>query len=292
MDAHADAAALSDFTRFFDAEFPYVVRSITPIANHAAEDVAQEAFVVALRQWERVRTLDAPHAWVRLVAKRLALRTRGREVERSRREGLLDADVEIETAISDRMDVARALADLPERQRVAVRLHYQADLPVAAVASVLGATEIATRVTLHRARAGLAGTLLGIPGIWTTQVPWQVDDLVAAVRAIGAEEHLDVLRSELPLGDGRWTISFRSGRYWIGTDAGERLDEGVWRIRGRGLELTPWNSSGDVSIASSIDGRRARLRVRADTTAPTRGVPDDVFLRLILDRRDLVRVEM
>lgn len=289
MDAHADAAALSDFSRFFDAEFPHIVRSITPIASHAAEDVAQEAFVVALLQWERVRMLEAPHAWVRLVAKRLALRTRGRDLERSRREGLVDADAGIETAISDRMDVTRALADLPERQRVAVRLHYEADLPVAAVASMLGSTEVATRVTLHRARAGLAGTLLGIPGTWTTVEPWQVDDLVAAVREIGAEQHLDVLRSELPLGDGRWTITFRSGRYWIGTDDGERLDDGAWRIRGRGLQLTPWNGSGYVNIASSVDGRRARLRVGADTTAPTKGVPDDVFLRLILDRRDLVR---
>ncbi len=289
MDPNADAAALNDFTRFFDAEFPHVVRSITPIASHVAEDVAQEAFVAALRQWDRVGSLDAPHAWVRLVARRLALRTRGRDLERSRREALVEADVSIETPTSDRMDLARAVAHLPDRQRAAVRLHYETDLPVAAVASMLGSTEVATRVTLHRARIRLAGTLLGIPGTWTTTEPWRVDDLVAAVREIGAEEHLDLIRSELPLGDGQWVISLRSGRYWIGTDAGERLDGGAWNIRGHGLELTPWNDSGVVNIASSIDGRRARFRVGVDTTAPTKGVPDDVFLRLILDRREFVR---
>lgn len=289
MDAHADAAALTDFARFFDAEFPHVVRSITPIASHVAEDVAQEAFVAALRQWDRVGKLDAPHAWVRLVAKRLALRTWGRDLERSRREALIDADPATEMPISDRMDLARAVADLPDRQRAAVRLHYGTDLPVAAVASMLGSTEAATRVALHRARTRLAGTLLGIPGTWTTAEPWRVDDLVAAIREIGVEKQLDIIRSELPLGDGRWVISFRSGRYWIGTDAGERMDDGAWNIRGRGLELTPWNDSGVVDISSSVDGRRARFRVGLDTTAPTNGVPDDVFLRLILDRREFVR---
>src|SRR5512132_3849516 len=39
----------------------------------AAEDIAQDAFVVAHRQWDRVGGYDDPGAWVRRVAANLAV---------------------------------------------------------------------------------------------------------------------------------------------------------------------------------------------------------------------------
>ena len=40
----------------------------------AAEDLAQDAFVQLLRHWSRVATYDAPGAWLRRVAIRMAVR--------------------------------------------------------------------------------------------------------------------------------------------------------------------------------------------------------------------------
>jgi RNA polymerase sigma-70 factor (ECF subfamily) len=57
------------------------------------------------------------------------------------------------------LDVLRALATLPMKDRAAVVLHHLCDVPVAEVARTLGASPGATAVRLHRARARLAEVL-------------------------------------------------------------------------------------------------------------------------------------
>ena len=58
----------------------------------------------------------------------------------------------------------RALRALPDRQRVAVALHYLADLSVADVAAAMGISEGAVKTHLHRARSQLAVSLEGLRG--------------------------------------------------------------------------------------------------------------------------------
>ena len=56
---------------------------------------------------------------------------------------------------TDRADVQTALRSLPFRQRQATILYYWGDLPVAAVAELMGLTEGAVRAHLAHARRAL-----------------------------------------------------------------------------------------------------------------------------------------
>ncbi len=58
------------------------------------------------------------------------------------------------------MDLANALQQLPLKQRTCVLLFYYEDRPIAEIVDILGISEGAVKVHLHRARERLA-TLLG-----------------------------------------------------------------------------------------------------------------------------------
>ena len=69
------------------------------------------------------------------------------------------------TADSDlQMDVLDALQDLPQRQRHAILLYYLADLPVAAVADLMNASEGSVKTHLSRARRTLGVRLAPLQG--------------------------------------------------------------------------------------------------------------------------------
>jgi RNA polymerase sigma-70 factor (ECF subfamily) len=57
------------------------------------------------------------------------------------------------------VDLMRAVAQLPAQQRAAVVLFYFEDRPVAEIVDLLGCTESAAKVWLHRARRRLAELL-------------------------------------------------------------------------------------------------------------------------------------
>jgi DNA-directed RNA polymerase specialized sigma24 family protein len=120
-----------------------------------ARELAQDAFVQLLRHWTRVSTHDSPEAWVRVVAVRLALKAR----RRSERAGVALPLGSVAAPGGDRVDVERAVAQLPTMQRAAVILHYLEDLPTESVARALGCRPATARVHLHRARIRLAELL-------------------------------------------------------------------------------------------------------------------------------------
>lgn len=288
MDAASRAAEFASFVR---AEYAPTVRRVAPLIGEQAEDVAQEAFIAAFRRWDHVRSLQAPHAWVQLVARRIAWSTRSRERARPARE-LAAAGEPFETdatptpgEAADVLDVARAIEDLPARQRLAVRLYYGADLPITEVAATLGMSEAAAKVLVHRARNRLAAGLMPIVGTWVTASRWEIDDEAAALRRMGARRFEAPVIDATPLGDGHWILRVDSKTYSIETDFGLRLDYGRARIIRGGLQLLPWDGSGVVELRAELAANRARFEVFRDTTAPTRGVPDEVFQRLILGSR-------
>jgi RNA polymerase sigma-70 factor (sigma-E family) len=99
-----------------------------------AEDVAQEALARTHLRWARLR--DNPQGWVVTVSTNLAidrLRRRRRTVESGGEPVAL-----VETHLSERIDLARALRRLPKRQRQVVVLRYLADWPELEVADALG----------------------------------------------------------------------------------------------------------------------------------------------------------
>ena len=272
-----------DFAWFFRVHFLPTVRSVESVAGIAAEDIAQEAFIVALKRWEDVSRLEAPDAWVRLVARRMAWRVRGREVDRSNRE--LAASPAKPSQLADRstVDLDRAVAGLPRQQRAAVRLHYMADLPVTRVAEILGCTEAAVKTWLFRARERLGEALIGHRGRWVSERRWRPDDVVKRLRATQDDRYVEIVVDALHVRNSRWTLTMEGGAYQLETDEGERLDRGRYRMRAGVLSLTPWNGSGRIVLLPEIDGARARFRLIDDTTAPTRDVPDDVYIRLLLE---------
>jgi RNA polymerase sigma-70 factor (ECF subfamily) len=149
-----------DFDAFFRASYAPLVRALAVVAADAqvAEDVVQDAFVQALRHWPKVRGYDRPEAWVRRVAlNKLAdrgrrHRRRDRAVERMGR-ARPPADEP-----SD-LDLAAAIAALPEQQRRVVGLFYLLDLPVAEVADDLGVAPGTVKSHLAAARKTLSTVL-------------------------------------------------------------------------------------------------------------------------------------
>ncbi|WP_433362764.1 sigma-70 family RNA polymerase sigma factor [Actinoplanes sp. CA-142083] len=153
-------APTADYAAFYLAEFRAVARTVYLVLydREHAEDITQDAFVQLYLHWAKIARYDAPHAWVRRVAIRLAVRAAHRDRQRLQLTKL-SADAPAAAPAPMDIDLLRATAALPARQRAAVALHYYEDRPVAEVADLLGCTTTATKVMLHRARQALAATL-------------------------------------------------------------------------------------------------------------------------------------
>ncbi len=152
---------LASFTWFFTAEYPAVARLLTVVLRdaQAAEDLAQEAFVRLHRNWSRISGYDSPEAWVRRVALNLAFSWRRREGRRHSLERTFEV-VDPDPSRTDiGVDIRRAVAALPQRERALVALYHLEDRPISEVADVLGMTPGAVKVGLHRARHRLATML-------------------------------------------------------------------------------------------------------------------------------------
>jgi RNA polymerase sigma-70 factor (ECF subfamily) len=146
------------FDELFRSEYPALVRRLRLVVGSAAvaEEIAQDAFCVALERWPRVRTLERPGAWVQVVAMRRAFKHEGR-----RRTGaaLEPAWGPATDAAPVDVDLERAIAELPDGQRRAIVLHHLADLAVNEVAEVLGVSAGTVKTQLHRGRVRLAEVL-------------------------------------------------------------------------------------------------------------------------------------
>jgi RNA polymerase sigma-70 factor (ECF subfamily) len=124
-----------------------------------AREVAQEALVRAHRDWEKVRTLDRPGAWVRRVLINLLIDQR-RRVQRER--GLVERlgpPAAVDAPSADDRRWWAAVRALPDRQRAVVTLHYLEDLPIADVAAILDIAPGTVKSTLSHARDNLRAAL-------------------------------------------------------------------------------------------------------------------------------------
>lgn len=133
-----------------------------------AHDMVAEAFVRLLRHWGGV---DQPRAWLyTTVANQVRdhWRKRGREAAAYQRLEAGGYDPQAQTTSSAMIDhastisVRDAVQGLPDRLRVAVLLHYFADLPVAQVAQQMGKSEGTIKRDLFDARSKLAERLQGV----------------------------------------------------------------------------------------------------------------------------------
>lgn len=150
-----------DFDAFYRAGSARLVRQLVPLVGSRAEaeDVVQEAYARAYARWSTVRRYDAPEAWVRTVALRLAVsrwrRTRNAAVAWRRRA----EPAEVLDAGPDSVALVAALRTLPEAQRVAIVLRHLMDMSVEQVAAETGVPTGTVKARLSRGRAALAPLL-------------------------------------------------------------------------------------------------------------------------------------
>ncbi len=147
-----------EYTWFFRSQYPMVLRTVFLILGDRgrAEEVTQEAFIQLLTHWRKVSRYERPEAWVRRVAIRLAVRT----VRRDRLRTVLEREApRREEGRPFDVDLADALRQLPVKQRACVLLFYFEDRPIAEVVDILGISDGAVKVHLHRARKRLSELL-------------------------------------------------------------------------------------------------------------------------------------
>jgi RNA polymerase sigma-70 factor (ECF subfamily) len=161
----SDAAATPEVgvTETFDQAFPTLWRASYRVAfrllgdREDAADIAQESCARACVRWSRLSANGDVTPWVVRVSSNLAL-DRWR---RDRRRRLNSAPLASPAPMHDeRVDLHRALARLPRRQREVVVLRYVGDLREADVATALGMS--AGTVKTHAAR-GLAALRVLVP---------------------------------------------------------------------------------------------------------------------------------
>jgi RNA polymerase sigma factor (sigma-70 family) len=124
-----------DFTEFFEVAYPEAFRLARRMGleSHDAEDVAIEALARTYASWPRLRTLSWSRPWLTRVVANLAI-----DIYRRRRPRLPETS---ETSFEGRsvagMDLSRALAKLPRRQRQVAVMRYLADLSTEEVGAAL-----------------------------------------------------------------------------------------------------------------------------------------------------------
>jgi RNA polymerase sigma-70 factor, ECF subfamily len=154
LDTLAEAGG---FEAFYLREYHAVVQLAYALSGSrlAAEDIAQEAFLRAFRDWERIRH---PSAWVRKVVVRGAGRTVHRRLLEARTLArvLAGRGPALAELPEQDADVWRAVRALPKRQAQVIALRYVADASVAEIARTLGLAEGTVKAQLHRGRQVLA----------------------------------------------------------------------------------------------------------------------------------------
>jgi RNA polymerase sigma-70 factor (ECF subfamily) len=155
----------SGFDVFYAQCAPMLVRQLHAMTGDLAEaqDCVQEGFARAWQRWDRISRYEAPEAWVRQVAWRLAV-SRFRRARTGLRATLRHGPPPDAPPMSpDRVALVAALASLPPAQRRAVVLHHVVGLSVQEVADETGAPTGTVKARLSRGRAALAAALADDP---------------------------------------------------------------------------------------------------------------------------------
>lgn len=151
-----------EYDAFYREEYPSVVALTYGLGGStwAAEDLAQEAFLRAHRDWERVGQMASPSAWVRRVAINLAMsRFRRLRAEASARLRLTPVSFSVDRTAADHEAFWGQVRRLPARQAQAIALHYIDGLSVSEIGEVLEVADGTVKALLHQGRTRLARQL-------------------------------------------------------------------------------------------------------------------------------------
>ena len=145
------------FTQWVQPHLGPMARLATRLADGSEpDDILQESLT---RAWLRLGTYrparGSPRVWLLAIVADQARRSRRRQ----HRQALSRPVAARSTSSDDDLDLERAVRGLASRQRLAIELHYFADLSIAESASVMGCAEGTVKSTLADARARLRSLL-------------------------------------------------------------------------------------------------------------------------------------
>ena len=145
------------FETFFRTEHERLFRALYVLTGNAleAEDIMQDAFVAIWERWDRVGGMDDPTGYLYKTAMN-RFRSRIRRAARGARRATRLETVRDEFALVDERDaLARALALLPARQRIALVLTELLGFSSEESARLLGVKETTVRSLSSRGRRTL-----------------------------------------------------------------------------------------------------------------------------------------
>jgi RNA polymerase sigma factor (sigma-70 family) len=127
-----------------------------------ASDIAQDVAVDVLRSLHKLREPDAFDAWVHRITVRHTLRALRRRRHHTPLDQMQEAEEpaapsgpDRELVLAAREVLARAMAELPPKQRIALALRYVHDLSDDDIAAALGCRSGTVHALLSRGRAAL-----------------------------------------------------------------------------------------------------------------------------------------
>jgi RNA polymerase sigma-70 factor (ECF subfamily) len=147
------------FEEFYASSYSQLFRVLVTVTTDRqdAEDVLQEAYVKAARDWGRISELDNPGAWVRRVAINGALDLHRRRRRRLRAYERLEPQPDGLDRVSS--EVQSALRLLRPQERQVVVLHHLLGMTVAEICAELGRPTGTVKAQLVRGRHELAAHL-------------------------------------------------------------------------------------------------------------------------------------
>jgi RNA polymerase sigma factor (sigma-70 family) len=152
---------LEPFEAFYAREY----RAMTALAyatSHsrlAAEDIAQEAFEAAFRDWERIGRLDNPATWVRRVVINRSVSAIRRRVSAARAMARVGGRVDrisLLPLLEETEHIWAAVKRLPKRQRQAIALRYVDELSLCEIGEVMDCSTATVNTHLRRGREALS----------------------------------------------------------------------------------------------------------------------------------------
>lgn len=150
------------FESFYRSDYAAVVRLAFTLTGRRelAEELAQDGFLTAHRQWQKIAGYEDPSAWVRRVVSNRCVSSGRRHVTSLRLVARLARERLVEPDLSEDADELWAMVRrLPKRQAQVLALSYLEDRSVAEISSILGCGEETVRTHLRRGRQAMAHRL-------------------------------------------------------------------------------------------------------------------------------------
>jgi RNA polymerase sigma-70 factor (ECF subfamily) len=159
------ASPASDFADFYRKNFPGIIKTLMLVCNLTslpeAQDAAQEAFIIALRRWDRISGLEYPLAYIAKTAVRLARRHRKKAAREVPAESIAGrpaasppAPDELAAMAAGGDMAAKMIARLPERQAITISLQMDGATPEE-IGKIMDVRVSTVRSNLRFARASL-----------------------------------------------------------------------------------------------------------------------------------------